>query len=358
MPEIIDLYDTYTLLMAIQKIPKPTFFLRDTFFPRRDFSPTEHVQIDYRKQQRLAAKFIDKNTGPQVIQRQGFDTRDFIAPEVGGSRVMTVDDIIRRYIGESPYTARRPVDRAAEIINTDLLELDTFVGRAEEVMAAQTLLTGAVNGYLPAVGGDILVQINFAAALGQTINNITPSGPWSAAGSPLTDLKNAHYQVAQQSTIWPNMVVMDPDAFDIFMNNAQVTKVFQAYRGDTGSQIGLIKPEMMNDSVYFAGHLREPNLDIYVYADWYINQAGVSVPFLPSKTVIIGNNNSSNLLYYGAITLWQGDPSSGSFETYVDTPRVPRVFADIKPSKRYLEMYSRVLTVPQDLTEWAVITVS
>jgi Phage major capsid protein E len=358
MPEIIDLYDTYTLLMAIQKIPKSNFFLRDTFFPRRDFSPTEHVQIDFRKQQRLAAKWVDKNVGPQVIERQGFDTRDFIAPEIGGTRILTVDDIIRRYIGEAPYTAKRPVDRAAEIINTDLLELDTFVGRAEEVMASQVLLTGAVNGYLPAVGGDILVQINFAAALGQSINNITPTGPWSTTGDPIKDLTNAHYQVAQQSTIWPNIVVMDPTAANLFMENPQITKVVQAMRGDSGNQVAIIKPDKINDSTYFLGHLREPSLDIYVYADWYINEAGSSVPFLPAGTVIVGNNNSSNLLYYGAITLWQGDPASGSFETYVDTPRVPRVFADIKPSKRFLEMYSRVLTVPQDLTEWAVITVS
>lgn len=358
MPEVIDLYDTYTLLMAIQKIPTCTFFLRDTFFPKREFSPTEHVQIDFRKQQRLAAKFVDKNVGPQVIQRQGWDTRDFVAPEIGGSRILTVDDMLRRYQGEAPYTTQTPVERAARIISTDLLELDTFTGRAEEVMATQTLLTGGITGYLPAVGGDIQVNINFASALGQTINNYTPSGPWSASGNPLTDLKGAHYQVAQQSTIWPNIVVMDPDAFDIFMQNAAVKSVFQAFRGDSGSQIGVIKPAKLNDSVYYAGKLREPALDIYVYADWYVNEAGNSVPFLPSKTVIIGNTNSSNLLYYGAITLWQGDPVSGGFQTYVDTPRVPRVFAEIKPSKRYMEMYSRILTVPNDLTEWAVITVS
>jgi hypothetical protein len=354
---LIDLYDTYSMIEAINKLPTQSSFLRDTFFPNRRFSPTEHVQFDFAKEGRYLAPFYDRNSNPALAERQGFETRDFVAPPFGVTRVLTVDDIVRRWIGEAPYTSRTPVERGAEILKLDLLKSDLQCSRTEEYFAATTILYGTISGQIATPNGMInATPIDWKSQLGQTINNISVT--WTNAGDPFGDLATLFLEIQQQSLVVPNIVVMDNTAFGLLRKNPELQKELYSFRGDSGNTIAVIAPDRLSDNVSYAGRLRYPAIDLYIYNEWYLNNNNVSTPFLPPGTVIMGNTKSNNILYYGAITLWQGDPVDGAFSTYTDTPRVPKVYADIKNNRRYLEMHARALTCPTDLTEWGVLTVS
>lgn len=336
------LYDTQTLLAALEKISTPVKFLRETFFPMTNFSSTEFVELDFRKTGRVVAPIEDPLQGPAILQRQGFNTETYRAPVIAGARVLDVQTILKRWAGENPFTTRTPAERAAEIIRTDLLELDTFISRSEEIAAANVLLQGGAfdgNGNFQSYG---------------TLQTFTPTVKWDATtgATILNDLRTMYDLVGKTGLIWPNMVVLSPEIFHVFRDDPLVQNAFRVYN-QYAPLIGVVAPEKMSDNVYFAGHITEPALDVYIYRDYFLNGSNVNTNILDPKKLIMGSNKGNGKFLYGAVSQIE-DVNTGEFVTYAESTRVPQVVADKKTNVRTLNLRSRFLAAHPDITEYVV----
>lgn len=363
--QIVQLFETYFLLESLVKIPSVSTFVRDTFFPNRIYSPQENVMVDFRKLSRIMAPLVPEDAGHTIVQRQNFQTQVYNTPFIAPTRQLSVKDLRDRLPGDTPFTVKTPVQRAAELITLDMVELDKLITRREEWMAVQAILTGQI----PLVwkdpnSGNTLTQLIDYTGGGQRpgVNTVTlgASAKWDQTTSnPLGDLLTFYFLTLKVSALAPNILILDPVAWNLFYLNANVEKVFYSFRGDSGNEIGVVKPEVMNSAVTYAGRLRYPPLDVYVYNEWYVqDNSTTETTMFPARTAVIGSTESRNSVFYGAVTQLEGDGQGGSAEfTYADVPRVPKVWGDIDHDRRWMRLASRPLPVPTDLREWTILNV-
>lgn len=367
--EIIQLANTYSLLEAYIKLPKCTLFFRDAFFPNRFFTKTEYAIVDFRKAKRVMAPAVDMEVGHSPVERQNFATYQFWTPFFGPTRALKAIDLLPRMAGESPFTNMSTVDRAGALISMDMIELDEILTRREEWMAVQAIVFNTFTLPIAGKNGTYNYIVDFTMGgtrPGSNVVKLASASFWSASTSnPLQDLDTYSVQTLQFGLIAPDVVIMDQFAYEAFLSNVAVDRVFYSFRGDSDNSLGNIKPDVLSDAVTFVGKLRRPNVSLYVYTEFYVqdgtitqSNAGTEVTMLPQGTVIIGSTRSRNAIYYGPITQLEhvGGGNVGEF-TWSDQPRVPKVWADIDHDQRWTRLAMRTLPVPLDLSEWTVLSV-
>ena len=112
-------YTTREMADAIDQTPPVRGFFQKTFFPSEQTHVTEKVEFDVRKGKRIMAPFVSPRRGGKVITRQGWKTNQFTTPKIAPERVLTVDDISSRAIGENIYSRRTPEEREDELLAKD-----------------------------------------------------------------------------------------------------------------------------------------------------------------------------------------------------------------------------------------------
>lgn len=123
MPAELNFFDTYTL-MAVQKriVPKQTFF-RDRYFPTEegDIFSSNKVLTEYMDGDRKMAAFVSPRVGAIPMERMGYEIHEFEPASIGVSRPLTSDDLTKRGFGEAIYANSTPAQRAAKLVQNDLL---------------------------------------------------------------------------------------------------------------------------------------------------------------------------------------------------------------------------------------------
>lgn len=128
----INLYDTRTMMAAIERMMPARTFLRDTFFAEPETFLTTKIDVDFKKGKRKMAPFVAPRVGGVVLDRQGYSTKTYAVPKIAPERVITVDDISQRNMGEAVYSTKTPEQREAELRGKDLSELSEAIARREE----------------------------------------------------------------------------------------------------------------------------------------------------------------------------------------------------------------------------------
>lgn len=117
-------YTTREMVEAIELAPPVRNFLTRTFFPRERTHVAEKIEVDVKKGKRVMAPFVSPRIGGKVITRQGFQTNEFTTPRIAPERVMTIDDISKRTLGENVYSKKTPSEREDELLVDGLTPLD------------------------------------------------------------------------------------------------------------------------------------------------------------------------------------------------------------------------------------------
>lgn len=338
----INIYDTRTMLQAIN-LTKPVYtFLRDTFFPNVETFVTENVDVDYKKGKRKMAPFVAPRIGGIVMDRQSFETRTLKTPKIAPERVITIDDINKRAMGESIYSTRTPEERAQELLATDIIELDDYITRREEWMCREILFTGKV--IMSGDGFEQEVDYKFT-------NSTTLSGTdlWSDTtnSDPISDLKEWRLTVIQKTGKAPNICVMASGVVDAFLANTDVRALMDLQR----VALGTIEPSVQSPALTYIGKLPSLGLEIYSYDEWYIDDEGTEQPMIPAGKLLLGSTGMNKRLY-GAVTQIQGE----TFITY-EGMRIPKSWVDKENEVRKLRITSRPLPAPDDVDAWYVATV-
>ena len=339
-------YEPRTLLAAFETGPLSHTFLRDTFFPAREYPPTALVEFDFRRGRRKMAPFVAPLVGGKIMERMGYETRFYRAPRIAPVRALRIPDLEARLPGENIYMGRTASDRAADLIAEDSIFLDTAISRREEWMCRALLINGSItvtadNGYTNV--------INFMESSQGTPNNhYVPTTKWDQAGSdPFADMEAARLAVIKDSGIAPDIVLMGATAKSAFLNNANVAKFLDSIR----FSIATIKPRIIDPAVVFIGS--QAGLEYYSYAEYFEDDAGNIYPMLPPELVLLASTTTANKIVYGAYTQLE-DAKARRFVTY-QTSRIPFVYGEEDDGALFYRLTSCPLPMPVDVLGWRLI---
>lgn len=337
----INIYDTRTMMAALNLMVPTYTFLRDTFFSNTETFVTEAIDVDVKKGKRKMAPFVAPRIGGVVMDRQGFTTKTLKTPKIAPERVITVDDIRNRSMGEGIYSAKTPEERARELLANDLIELDDYITRREEWMCREILL----NGKMTLVGEGFEQEVDFGLTNKETLAG---TALWTNPDSdPISDLKRWRLAVIQKTGKAPDIVVMASDVVEVFMKHPLVKELFDISR----INIGMLEPSIQSPAITFVGRLPIIGAEIYSYDEWYLTDNSTEEAMIPAGHVILASRNMNKRLY-GAVTQIENK----EFVT-IEGMRVPKSWTDDQNEVKKLRITSRPLPVPDDVDGWYVAIV-
>lgn len=344
-------YTTRTMLPAVEVMPRVASFLRETFFPRAKDNTvvTEKVELDYKKGKRKMAPFVAPRVGGITQTRDGFKTFEIAPPRIAPQILMTVEDLTARSMGENVYSKKTPAQREQELLAKDLTDLGSQIDRREEWMAAQLLFNGkvVVQGYSDNnLSNPIEQEIDYGFDNYETLSGTDLFT--DPAAKPLTYLREQFRELVKKSGVAPNILVFGSSAYEGFISNTEV----QEYFDKRHMQMGQIKPSVQSENVVFIGRLDDINVEMYLYNDWYIDEAGVEHSFVPSDKMLLGHTGVGHY-EYAAVTQLE---NNGKYMTYEGT-RVPKFWSDLANDAKMVRLTSRPVPLPSNIDAWFVATV-
>jgi hypothetical protein len=347
---MVNIYQTQTLLKAVQSMPKAHTFLVDTFFPTPETFLTEEVLLDVKKGKRKMAPFVAPRVGGVTIAREGYKTQKITAPRLAPQRAMTVDDVTARLIGESIVSNLTPQQRQLRLLADDLVDLQDSITRRKEWLAAQVLFEGkaVLQGYADQ-NGDVTIEQVIDFEFTQT-EILSGTDLWTDASSdPYANFSEWRKQIIKECGVAPTIAVLGENAYQSLINNSKFMEKFNKFNANFGK----IEPSVENEAITFVGKIPGLGLELYTYDDWYLDEDGVENPFVPANKVLLAVAKKGGFAY-GAIT--QIDSKTQKFMTY-EGEMVPKQWADTSNEQIMVRLSSRPVPKPFDVNSWLVATV-
>lgn len=343
-----DLHDPRTLMFFADNFVQPTSFLKDFFFPTSagDMFPTETVLIDGITRGRKAAPFVIK--GAKGVSRDTFVTDEYRPPRVAPARVMTVDDLKKRMLGEGLFGGAKPNERAVRLTIKDMQELSDMITRREEIMCSEVLRTnGCVMVHVDADGGvDTETHTIKFYSGGDNPQKYTPAATWGTATTDiLGDIHAMRKQVRLSGNVG-NILLVSGDVADAIMNNETILKQLDNRR----VEIGNINPKELPDgsTLICSLNVKGGVVDVISYEGSYQADNGDDTPYLPAGTAILTAKDCGRGLYGGVVQLEHGNDEF----MYYEGRRVPKIIKDVKNDEKKLQLVSLPLMVPASKGAW------
>lgn len=331
-------YTTREMIEAIEITHPVRMFLTRTFFPHENTHITEKVEFDVKKGKRIMAPFVSPRIGGKVITRNGFQTREFHTPRLAPERVLTIDDISNRALGESIYSRRTPSEREDELLAMDYKELDESIQLRTEWMSRGILFEGKLIVVDEEAGVDFQVDYGF-----DNIVVLTSDSYWRLPTvDPMPLLRMCHRKIIKDTGKAPNVLIFAPDLIDVFVDNPFVKEAMNIRNLKNIT----IEPRMEDEALTFYGKIAELGLEIYSYGDYFDDEESV----IPSGACLMAHSEGEGSVEYGLITQIEDK----KFHSY-EAKQVPKIYCDEKSEVKTFRLTSRPLPRPYDVQSWCVI---
>ena len=344
MANEVSIYDPRCLAEVVRTTPPVHTFLRDRFFPRVKPFHTKEVDIDIVKGNRKMAAFIHPLIGGEVVQSEGYETKSYKAPLVNPVTITTADQFLERMPGEDMYSGRTPAERAAEKLVEEYNMLNDMTTRREEWMAAQVLTTGQLK--VKGKGVNEVIDFGFT-------NKVALEGTaqWGkSAAKPWENLCAWKQQVSRNGFANANIIIMGKAAANYFMSDSKIKEMMDNRRFD----VGAMAPRELEGGVTYYGYLNLPGVQIYGYDEVYLDdESKETKPLIPDNMVLMIPTNANFMRAYGACTYLD---DNGVWHT-AETDRLLRTYVEHRPDRRFLELQSRTLLIPDKVDSWITATV-
>ena len=336
-------FTTRETMDAIDQTPPVRGFFQKTFFPDEQTHVTEKVEFDVRKGKRIMAPFVSPRIGGKLITRQGWKTNQFTTPKIAPERVLTVDDITKRAIGENVYSRRTPEEREDELLVRDLTDLEESISRRKEWECRQVLYEGKIDVRDEDDGVDVQIDFGFT-----NIFVLGADEQWTLATvDPLPLFRRIRKKIIKDTGRAPDMMIFSTDVIEDFTTNPNVIKAMNVLNMKNVE----IRPRVVDPALTFYGRIADLDMDIYTYDEWFLNDEGDEESMVPPGTVLMGHSDGEGQVEYGLVTQMEDDKKFHSYEGKL----VPKVWADEKDEIKKIRLTSRPLPRPYDVESWAVI---
>ncbi len=337
----MDIFSTAVLAAVVAELPQPAPFILNNYFPNIQTETSEDIHFDVDTGSRRLSPFVAPIVAGQVVLDKGYTTKVFTPAYIKDKRVFDAARPFKRVIGEQIGGTMAPVQRLQIALASNLADQIDMLTRRQEVMAIETLRTGAIT-----IIGDKYPEasLNFGRDSALTI---TRSGAtaWGAVGvSPLEDVQTWSMLVTEKSGSAASTLVMDVKAWKLFSASQDVQTLLDRFRG-----ADQLTPTLTGQGARYMGNIG--TFDIWVYVGWYTHpDTGANTPYLPANTVLVLGPDLMGTRAYGAIR----DEAAG----FQPMPYFAKSWLEEDPAVRYLMLQSAPLTVPYRVNASACATVA
>lgn len=329
----MDLYDTATMEAVIQRIKMPGNFLLSLFFASIVEFETEKVEFDRLDEDLTIAPFVSPLAAAKSLAHPGYQQESLQPAYLKPMHPLRPQDMLRRMAGEPRGGSLSPQQRKAAKMGETLMKQSMMIDRRLEVMTADFLMDGILT-----ISGDDYdaVTVDFGRTATHDVTLLT-SARWGESGvSPYDDVDAWADIVGEDVGAAPTVVVMTKDAWALFWADQKVKDALDREMGQTSSLELGFTPGVPGSPI-FKGRVGQ--LEIYVYNDTYVNDAGSTVKLLPDYTVIIGSPQAvDGVRAFGAI---QDDDALFAVDKW------PSTWNEKNPSVRFVLTQSAPLLVPK-----------
>lgn len=325
----MDIFTTGVLTRVVQALPAPDLFILNNFFSDIQDEQSEEIHFDVNKDRPRLAPFVLPSVPGKVMSSNGYKTSTFKPAYVKDKRIFKPNRALKRAAGEAIGGSLSPEQRIQLLLKQDLQDQLGMLGRRQEVMAIEALVTGRVT-----VKGEDYPEtvVDFERHEDLTVE-LDSAKEWGDSGvEPLDDVEEWALLVAEHSGASPNTLVMDIKSWKLFSASGKVQKLLDRFRGadSLASTVG-------GQGAKFMGNIGD--YDIWVYSGFYEDpETGELKPYLADYTVILTSKQVEGVRAYGAIQ----DEEAG----LQALPYFAKSWVEKDPGLRQLLMQSAPLTVP------------
>lgn len=327
----MDVFSTEFLMGVVQDLKVPPSFALDRYFGRMQTFDTEAVDVDIIDRKRRIAPLVSPYVPGKVMNQAGRTTRSIKPAYTKDKRVFNPGVGLKRAVGEQIGGSLSIADRIQQAVVAELEDQLNILQRRMEIMAVESLRTGKL-----VLAGDNYpsVTVDFQRDASLTIA-LAGAAKWDQAGvNPLDDLETWALLAKELSGVYPSEVTMAPDVFKTFRENPFVKARWQALQTQMlGTNLALNRPK--TEAGTYMGYI--DMFSIYVYADWYVDEADVEHQVLPAGELFMCASEVEGTRLYGAIL------DHASLQA---VPYFAKSWLEDDPSVRYLLLQSAPLTAP------------
>jgi hypothetical protein len=334
----MNIYDLITLLgvLRVQKSIVPFWgkWFTTTMTFDTEAIAFDKVSDDYRK----LAPFVSPNVQGRIQKQSGYSTTSYTPAYVKPLDAVRPNQTLVRRAGESLITGTlSPQQRYAIIVGNLLASQKIKIDNRIEWMRAQALIYGKVT----VEGKDYpRVTIDFQRDPSLTIT-LVGSAKWDqGTANPLKDLGTGKTSVNNLSGAVVRDYVFGANAWSLFYAKLDPTKIQNnTLRGSEGTVSAFLDGL---EGVEFAGTIAGVNgagqMNLWVYTQKYLDEAGVTQDMLDTNTVVGLSDMIQGVNCFGAIE---------DLDSLVATEYFPKMWKEENPSRCYLMTQSAPLTVPK-----------
>ena len=213
MPAVIEFIGLYD-----QNVIRPKSFIKDSYFKNRKTSENQKMEIEFRKGRQLVAPFVSEFIPGTEMVKNTYESKFFQAPKVAPKRTFSAFELFfNKTAGETIYGGKSPEERKADLLAESFAEFEEQITRREEIMCTEALF----NGKVIVEGEGIKGEIKFG-----TVEEITPATLWTQPNADIIgDLQAAITKIGETTGLRPEMILMDPVAAKLFVENEKVQKL-------------------------------------------------------------------------------------------------------------------------------------
>lgn len=352
MPAELNFFDTYTL-MAVQRraVPRQTFF-RDRYFGTDDgdIFNSDKVLTEYMDGDRKMAAFVGPRVGAIPMERMGYEIHEFEPAAIGVSRELSADDLTKRGFGEAIYANSSPAQRAARLVQNDLVDMDNRIIRTEEWMCAQTMLENGCTMQEMIdnqTKGEAKV-VKFYNPGHENDHLYTVAHKWSEDTGDFFGDVPAMCRLLSKRGLRAVDLLLGADVYDAILNMEKVQRLLDK---NSGIIVGKIEQELsVYDGVTYGGTLnfRGYKLNLISVDETYVDTANAEQRYFPKTDALITAPACGHLMY-GAITqINYGDTQHST----IAARRVPKFSIDQENDVRKMSLKTRPLAAPKNYIPW------
>ena len=343
----INFFDTYALLAINEQIAPEQRFLKDRYFPTEagDIFTTNKVLTEFRHMDRKLAAFVSPRIGDIPVDRVGYEVHEYEPARIAPSRLLTLDDLKKRGFGEALYVNSTEAQRAARIIQEDMIDLRRRIDARLEWMCAQVFINNActMQTYVDAATQGEEQYVKFYGDSSDHTYTIDSGKRWNATnGDVFKDVKAMARMLSKRGLPAADLL-LGTDTADALI---KIDDVRQLLAKTSGIITGEIDQQLLSyNGVAFMGVLNFGGFRLNVFSvdESYIDDSGIEQSYIPAKGAIVTAPKCGRLMY-GAVT--QIDYGSDVPTTHTGET-IPKITVDQENDIRKLRIECRPLAAPR-----------